>query len=125
MPATSKIMTTATRKAIWTAGLPAARGSCRMIRNRRSICAFAYTNRGSAYLDEGDFGHALADYNEAIRLDSKFDGTRGKLLDDIIVDRHKVIYEVNLGAPLAATRLPVTEGTPGEAWKTFVCPRVP
>jgi tetratricopeptide (TPR) repeat protein len=34
--------------------------------------AWAYYNRGNAYRAEGDLDRAIADYNEAIRLDRKY-----------------------------------------------------
>jgi tetratricopeptide (TPR) repeat protein len=33
--------------------------------------AWAYVKRGNAYSDKGDLDHAIADYNDAIRLDPK------------------------------------------------------
>src|SRR5262249_54203449 len=34
--------------------------------------AYAYAHRGSAWREKGEYDKALADYNEAIRLDPKF-----------------------------------------------------
>jgi tetratricopeptide (TPR) repeat protein len=47
--------------------------------------AVAYTKRGDAYRASHDSGHALADYNEAIRLDPKYTSAyngRGIVYDD-------------------------------------------
>jgi tetratricopeptide (TPR) repeat protein len=40
-------------------------------KNARQM-AFAFKNRGNAYKDKADYDRAIADYNEAIRLDPKF-----------------------------------------------------
>jgi tetratricopeptide (TPR) repeat protein len=33
----------------------------------------AYTNRGSSYLDKKEYDRAIADYNQAIRLNANYD----------------------------------------------------
>jgi tetratricopeptide (TPR) repeat protein len=49
----------------------AIRGCTNIITTERDSAhlALAYYNRGSAYYDKGDYGHALADENKAIELD--------------------------------------------------------
>ena len=37
----------------------------------KSVFALSFRNRGDAYTNKGDHDRALADYNEAIRLDPK------------------------------------------------------
>ena len=39
---------------------------------RRQDAHAAYHNRGKAWSEKGDYDKAIADYNEAIRLDPKF-----------------------------------------------------
>ena len=51
------------------------RGCTRVIEDSKVIAqrrANAYNNRGVAYGAKGDRDRAIADYNEAIRLDPKF-----------------------------------------------------
>ena len=38
--------------------------------------ATAYDNRGNAYLAKGDYDHAMADYNEAIRSIQRMHGAK-------------------------------------------------
>ena len=44
---------------------------CRISKHIDPKYADAYNNRGLAYRAKGDYDHAIADYNEAIRLDPR------------------------------------------------------
>ena len=65
------------------------------------ICAIAYTNRAVAYYHKGDLDSALADYNDAIRLDPTYERAyddRGNVyrrkgdLDRALADYNQAIH---------------------------------